>query len=205
MSIAMYGGSFDPIHNGHLALCRAALEESRADRLLLVPTGESPHRDNTGKPPFAHRLALCQIAAREIPGAEASDLEQRLGGVNYPIRTVLALKRQYPDQPLFLIVGGDMLLCFHRWKDYRAILENVTLLAGARTGDQRRELEEYCRRVLPDYPQVRLVDFSPIEISSTRLRELAAKGEDLSPWVPAGVAEYIHNHGLYQTKEAVEQ
>lgn len=205
MSIAMYGGSFDPIHNGHIALCRAALEESRADRLLLVPTGESPHRDNTGKTPFAHRLALCQIAAREIPRAEASDLEQRLGGVNYTIRTVLALKEQYPDQPLFLIVGGDMLLCFHRWKDYRAILENVTLLAGARTGDQRRELEEYCRRVLPDYPQVRLVDFSPIEISSTRLRELASKGEDLSPWVPAGVAEYIHNHGLYQTKEAVEQ
>lgn len=205
MSIAMYGGSFDPIHNGHIALCRAALEESRADRLLLVPTGESPHRDNTGKTPFVYRLALCQIAAREIPRAEASDLEQRLGGVNYTIRTVLALKRQYSDQPLFLIVGGDMLLCFHRWKDYRAILENVTLLAGARTGDQRRELEEYCRRVLPDYPQVRLVDFSPIEISSTRLRELAAKGEDLSPWVPAGVAEYIHNHGLYQTKEAVEQ
>ena len=189
MSIAMYGGSFDPIHNGHIALCRAALEESRADRLLLVPTGESPHRDNTGKTPFVHRLALCQIAAREIPRAEASDLEQRLGGVNYTIRTVLALKRQYPDQPLFLIVGGDMLLCFHRWKDYRAILENVTLLAGARTGDQRRELEEYCRRVLPDYPQIRLVDFSPIEISSTRLREMAAKGEDLSPWVPAGVAE----------------
>ncbi len=205
MSIAMYGGSFDPIHNGHIALCRAALEESRADRLLLVPTGESPHRDNTGKTPFAHRLALCQIAAREIPGVEASDLEQRLGGVNYTIRTVLALKEQYPDQPLFLIVGGDMLLCFHRWKDYRAILENVTLLAGARTGDQRRELEEYCRRVLPDYPQIRLVDFSPIEISSTRLREMAAKGEDLSPWVPAGVAEYIYNHGLYQTKEAVEQ
>ena len=116
MSIAMYGGSFDPIHNGHIALCRAALEESRADRLLLVPTGESPHRDNTGKTPFVHRLALCQIAAREIPRAEASDLEQRLGGVNYTIRTVLALKRQYPDQPLFLIVGGDMLLCFHRWK-----------------------------------------------------------------------------------------
>lgn len=205
MSIAMYGGSFDPIHNGHIALCRAALEESRADRLLLVPTGESPHRDNTGKTPFVYRLALCQIAAREIPGAEASDLEQRLGGVNYTIRTMLALKRQYPDQPLFLIVGGDMLLCFHRWKDYRAILENVTLLAGARTGDQRRELEEYCRRVLPDYPQIRLVDFSPIEISSTRLREMAANGEDLSPWVPAGVAEYIHNHGLYQTKEAVEQ
>ena len=205
MSIDMYWGSFDPIHNGHIALCRAALEESRADRLLLVPTGESPHRDNTGKTPFAHRLALCQIAAREIPGAEASDLEQRLGGVNYTIRTVLALKEQYPDQPLFLIVGGDMLLCFHRWKDYRAILENVTLLAGARTGDQRRELEEYCRRVLPDYPQIRLVDFSPIEISSTRLREMAADGEDLSPWVPAGVAEYIHNHGLYQTKEAVEQ
>lgn len=205
MSIAMYGGSFDPIHNGHIALCRAALEESRADRLLLVPTGESPHRDNTGKTPFAHRLALCQIAAREIPGVEASDLEQRLGGVNYTIRTVLALKEQYPDQPLFLIVGGDMLLCFHRWKDYRVILENVTLLAGARTGDQHRELEEYCRRVLPDYPQIRLVDFSPIEISSTRLRELASKGEDLSPWVPAGVAEYIHNHGLYQTKEAVEQ
>ena len=66
-------------------------------------------------------------------------------------------------------------------------------------------LEEYCRRVLPDYPQIRLVDFSPIEISSTRLREMAAKGEDLSPWVPAGVAEYIYNHGLYQTKEAVEQ
>lgn len=205
MSIAMYGGSFDPIHNGHIALCRAALEESRADRLLLVPTGESPHRDNTGKTFFVHRLALCQIAAREIPGAQASDLEQRLGGVNYTIRTVLALKEQYPDQPLFLIVGGDMLLCFHRWKDYRAILENVTLLAGARTGDQRRELEEYCRRVLPDYPQIRLVDFSPIEISSTRLREMAAKGEDLSPWVPAGVAEYIYNHGLYQTKEAVEQ
>lgn len=98
-----------------------------------------------------------------------------------------------------------MLLCFHRWKDYRAILENVTLLAGARTGDQRRELEEYCRKVLPDYPQIRLVDFSPIEISSTRLREMAANGEDLSPWVPAGVAEYIQLHGLYQTKEAVEQ
>ena len=202
MSIALYGGSFDPIHNGHLALCRACMEFCRADRLLLLPTGESPHRDNAGKTPFAHRLALCRIAAREIPGAEASDLEQRLGGINYTIRTVQALKEQYPNQLLFLIVGGDMLLCFHRWKEYRAILEKVTLLAGARTLAQRRELEEYRHRVLPEYLGIHLVDFSPVEISSTRLREMAAGGQDLRPWVPAGVAEYIHSHRLYQIKEA---
>lgn len=205
MSIAIYGGSFDPIHNGHLALCRACLEHCGADRLLLLPTGESPHRDNTGKTPFHHRFALCRIAAKEIPKAEASDLEQRLGGINYTIRTVLALKEQYPDQPLFLIVGGDMLLSFHRWKEYQAILENVTLLAGARTQKQYGQLEEYCRKVLPQYSQIQLVKFTPVEISSTRLREMAGKGEDLSPWVPKGVAEYIQRYGLYHTKEVVEQ
>ena len=200
----MYGGSFDPIHNGHLALCRACLEDCVADRLLLLPTGESPHRDNTGKTPFFHRFALCQIAAKEIPKAEASDLEQRLGGINYTIRTVLAVKKQYPDQNLFLIVGGDMLLCFHRWKEYSSILENVTLLAGARTQTQRRELEAYCRSVLPQYSQIHLVDFSPVEISSTKLREMAARGEEITPWVPKGVADYIQRHGLYQRKEKAE-
>ena len=204
MSIALYGGSFDPIHNGHLALCRACLEYCGADRLLLLPTGESPHRDNTGKTPFLHRFALCQIAAKEIPKAEASDLEQRLGGINYTIRTVLAVKEQYPDQNLFLIVGGDMLLCFHRWKEYSSILENVTLLAGARTQTQRRELEAYCRNVLPQYSQIHLVDFSPVEISSTKLREMAARGEEITPWVPKGVADYIQRHGLYQRKEKAE-
>ena len=200
MSIALYGGSFDPIHNGHLALCRACLEYCGADRLLLLPTGESPHRDNTGKTPFFHRFALCQIAAKEIPKAEASDLEQRLGGINYTIRTVLAVKEQYPDQNLFLIVGGDMLLCFHRWKEYQAILENVTLLAGARTQTQRRELEAYCRKVLPQYSQIHLVDFSRWRSALQSCGKWRPGGRDWA-WVPKGVAKYIQRHGLYQRKE----
>lgn len=126
----IFGGAFNPVHNGHVRLAEEAVKQLKLRRLLIIPTCVSPHK-HTELLPYEDRAEMCRRAFGHIPGAEISDIEVRLGGTSYTINTVRALKELYPDEQLFLIIGGDMLFSFEKWYKYESLLKETRVCAAA--------------------------------------------------------------------------
>lgn len=203
--IAMFGGSFNPVHAGHMALCRAAQDAFRFDELLLIPDNRPPHKSADELCPNEDRIAMLKIASSAEPGMRVSRLEYELGGTSYTIRTLRALREQYPDAELYLIVGADMLFTFRQWKDWQGILELATLVAAARNqhdgdgGQTEFAALEECRVGFGGYAdRIRLLPHAVVDVSSTQLREILKQGQNPGELLPPGVYAYIREHGLYQ-------
>jgi cytidyltransferase-like protein len=167
MNIALYGGSFNPPHNGHIDVARGALGKLRIDKLIWMPAGDPPHKTLPGNSPdAAHRLALSRLAAEELPGAEVSDYEMT-SGKRYTVDTAEMLHEKYKPDMLWLIMGQDMWDTFNSW----------------------RRVEEL-KRIAAVYV------FPRTEVSSTEVRALLARGLGKDK-IPAKVWEYIRKEGLY--------
>ncbi|MDY4588621.1 MAG: nicotinate (nicotinamide) nucleotide adenylyltransferase [Oscillospiraceae bacterium] len=188
----IFGGAFDPVHNGHVRLAEEAVKQLKLRRLLIIPTYVSPHK-HTDLAPFEDRAEMCRRAFGHIPGAEVSDIEVRLGGTSYTINTVRALKEIYPDEQLFLLIGGDMLFSFDKWYKYESLLKETKVCAAARESDSLADMMEYANEL----GRIKVFPTQVIEMSSTEVRKTAAQGGDISGMVPGGVAEYIREKGLY--------
>lgn len=173
MRIAVYGGSFNPPHLGHVAAARAAIEALRPDRLLVMPTNTPPHKQlERNSPSPAERLKLCRLAFGEIPGAEVSDLEIRRKGKSYTADTVAALREKYPDAELCLVMGTDMFLSFRSWSRWQAILEACTLAVMSREEDDREAIGRFKAELEADCgAHVELISHRPLPMSSTEIRE----------------------------------
>jgi len=188
----VFGGAFNPVHNGHVRLAEEAVKQLKLRRLLIIPTYVSPHK-HTELLPFEDRAEMCRRAFGHIPGAEVSDIEVRLGGTSYSINTVRALKEMYPDEQLFLLIGGDMLFSFDKWYKYESLLKETKVCAVARDDDSLVDMMEYANEI----GRVKVLPTQAVTMSSTQVRETVANGGDISEMVPAGVAEFIREKGLY--------
>lgn len=188
----VFGGAFNPVHNGHVRLAEEAVKQLKLRRLLIIPTYVSPHK-HTELLPFEERAEMCRRAFGHIPGAEVSDIEVRLGGTSYSINTVRALKEMYPDEQLFLLIGGDMLFSFDKWYKYESLLKETKVCAVARDDDSLVDMMEYANEI----GRVKVLPTQAVTMSSTQVRETIANGGDISEMVPAGVAEFIREKGLY--------
>ncbi len=188
----IFGGAFNPVHNGHVRLAEEAVRQLKLRRLLIIPTYVSPHK-STELLPFEDRAEMCRRAFGHIKGAEVSDIEVRLGGTSYTINTVRALKELYPGEQLFLLIGGDMLFSFDRWYKYESLLKETKVCAAARDSDSLADMMEYANEL----GRIKVLPTQAVEMSSTEVRKAAAQGGDLSGMVPAGVADYIREKGLY--------
>lgn len=188
----VFGGAFNPVHNGHVRLAEEAVKQLKLRRLLIIPTYVSPHK-HTELLPFEDRAEMCSRAFGHIPGAEVSDIEVRLGGTSYSINTVRALKEMYPDEQLFLLIGGDMLFSFDKWYKYESLLKETKVCAVARDDDSLVDMMEYANEI----GRVKVLPTQAVTMSSTQVRETVANGGDISEMVPAGVAEFIREKGLY--------
>ena len=126
IKIGVFGGAFNPIHNGHINMVKEAFADLKLQKMLIIPTCVSPHKSNKGLIAFEDRAKMCELAfAKEIEDGkfEISDIEKRMGGTSYTINTIRELKRHYPDDAVFyLIIGGDMLFYFDKWYRYEALL-----------------------------------------------------------------------------------
>ena len=189
----IFGGAFNPVHNGHVRLAEEAVKQLKLKRLLIIPTFESPHKA-TKLAPFDDRAEMCRLAFGHIDGAEVSDIERRLGGTSYTINTVRELKRQFPDDQFFLLIGGDMLYSFDQWFKYESILNEVKVCAVARGGDSYSDMLEFANEM----GKIRVLPTQALDISSTEIRDKISAGGDISGLVPDDVAEYIAQHGLYR-------
>lgn len=188
----IFGGAFNPVHNGHVRLAEEAVKQLKLRRLLIIPTYVSPHK-NTELAPFEDRAEMCRRAFGHIPAAEISDIEMRLGGTSYTINTVRALKELYPDEQFFLIIGGDMLFSFEKWYKYESLLKETKVCAAARDDDSLVDMMEYANEI----GRVKVLPTRAVTMSSTEVRAAVAAGEDISAMVPEGTAEYIREKGLY--------
>lgn len=189
----IFGGAFNPVHNGHVRLAEEAVKQLKLRRLLIIPTYVSPHK-HTELLPYEDRAEMCRRAFGHITGAEVSDIEVRLGGTSYTINTVRALKQLYPDEQFFLLIGADMLFSFDKWYKYESLLKETKVCAAARDSDSFADMMEYANEL----GRIKVLPTQAIELSSTQVRSIAQQGGDITGMVPQGVAEYISEKGLYR-------
>ena len=204
MRIGLYGGTYDPVHRGHMSAALAAIGELKLDRLLLIPAATPPHKQ-AGETEARHRLAMLQIAAENLQrtDVELCTLELERGGTSYTADTVRLLSEKYPNDELFLLMGTDMLESFSSWARPREILRAVTLCAfGRNESDSEESLRRAADDIRARFENARVHTFcNPhlIEISSTAVRHALAEGKGAEYLEPA-VYGYILRHGLYGTK-----
>ena len=201
MKLAVLGGSFNPIHVGHLAMARAAREARALDRVLFVPASRPPHKRND-LAPAEDRLEMVRLAVEGEEGFVASDLEVVRPGVSYTVDTLEELRRRHPGAELFFILGEDSIPELPGWKMAPRILELARVLAVNRPGDRHSFRPEDYPGVAPEVIE-RLerdrVEMVPCPVESRTIRERLHRGESIEGMVPAKVAEYIVRRGLYRT------
>lgn len=194
-----FGGSFNPIHNGHLECSRIVAKMSGVDRVLLIPSAQPPHKARQDDVASAtDRLALCRLAAEGDPLFGVSDIELRRSGPSYTIDTVRELKSRGYHQISWLI-GADMLMIFPKWHRARELMQEATILVMARPGVELAwsRLPEEFRGLERNLVQAPLVD-----ISATEIRRRIRTGEPIDDLTPPRVAAYIREHGLYLEKRS---
>ena len=192
--IAIFGGTFNPIHNGHLHIAQQFQKQLRAQRVLFIPTFVPPHKRAPDLAPAEDRLEMCRLACEGTP-FEVSDLEIRRGGPSYTAETLLALKREYPDAELFLIVGSDMLATFDEWYRYHDILMMCTLCAASRKHGFVPELEG--KFTQEELEKIKFIEIPVFEVSSTIIRRRISEKESTQGLLADGVRDYIEKKGLY--------
>jgi nicotinate-nucleotide adenylyltransferase len=183
MRIGIYGGTFDPVHHGHLILARQALEEFKLDRLVFVPAAESPFKIHNHTVPATDRLAMLKLAIRDEDRFEVDALEIERGGVSYSIDTVKMFRSREPEAELFFLVGEDNAYRLTEWHRFEELKKMVGFVVLSRSEDFQS----------PEYPVVQ----RRIEISSTEIRNRVANGESITYLVPESVKRYIEQHQLY--------
>ena len=173
MRIVVYGGSFNPPHLGHVEAARTVSAELAPDKFLIIPTNVSPHKMLAeGSPEPRARLEMCRLAFADIPGAEISDMELQREGKSYTAQTVEELRRSYPDDELFLVMGTDMLLSFESWYRFEYLLENCTLAVLARDEDEDVQLIRQRDVLAEKYgAKVVILKHDPVAASSSDIRE----------------------------------
>ena len=187
MRVGLFGGTFNPIHLGHLLLAESARESLSLDRVLFIPNRQPPHKPSAGLLPGTIRLKLVQLAIRNHPAFAASDIELHRDGPSYTVETVKLLRRQAPGAQLFLIMGEDMLAV--RWQAWSELKRLCTVVVAGRPGAKGRRAERGITRI--PMPQV--------EISAAAIRARVAAGRSIRYLVPDVVARYIREHRLYHT------
>lgn len=201
MRVGIYGGTFSPVHSGHVAAARAFMEQMWLDILYVIPAGIPPHKTMEGDATPAQRLDMCRLAFVGMEGVIVSDLEIRRAGKSYTVDTLRELYD--PAGRLFLLMGTDMLLTLDRWREPEEIFRLSYPVYIRRENDTT--LDATIVQKITDYQNaygkvVRRIVAPAIELSSTDIREAIASGASIDRLVPPAVADYIRANGLYAPK-----
>lgn len=204
MKVAIFGGSFNPVHNEHINIVKAAQKSLNLDKIIIMPSFITPNKTFSLFAPPEKRLEMCKSAFSEIEQAEVSDWEIKRGGVSYSYETCEKFKADYPDAERYFIVGADMLENFPKWKYPKRILSCVKLAACARENENFfAKAAENFKSLYGEYP----VNFNYVGagVSSTKVRALAALNCNLSPYIPQSIENYIKLNGLYKLDISAEK
>lgn len=212
MRIGLLGGTFNPIHFGHLHIAEEVLNSCHLDRVWFIPTCQPPHKELVDGVSFAHRLAMVKRALEAFPRFEACDLEGRRGGTSYSVETLQQLHQRYPQHEFFFIMGFDSFQEIGLWKNYSRLFDFAHIVVTARpgfSGSLQAFLpvaiaDRFCydsdsEKLLCDSGfSLMIVAHTCCDISSTEVRQRLALNQDVEKSVPAAVIEYIRLHQLYR-------
>lgn len=186
MRLGILGGSFDPIHHGHLIVAQVARESLGLDRVLLTVSATQPLKVRHGAP-AVHRLRMTELAAEGIPGLEVDGREVARGGTSYTVDTLRELQVEHPGAELVLLLGSDAATQLPRWHEVEAVMQLAKVAVFRRAG-------------VPVPEGLHQLDVPALELSSSAIRVRAAAGQSLRGWVPERVADYISGLDLYRTQ-----
>ncbi len=196
--VGIFGGSFDPVHNAHVALAQAALSELKLDEVRWIPAGQ-PWQKTRAITAAQHRAAMLQLAIAAQPRFVLDRTELDRPGQSFTLDTVRALATAQPGTKWFLLIGQDQYANLHTWRDWQALLGLVVLAIANRPHAESNQplaphadVQAFTHRTVP---------LPMLDISSTDIRQRAARGTDISHLVPSAVARYIETHGLYRSPD----
>ena len=193
MKIGILGGSFDPIHNGHLNMALKSYEQYDLDEVWLIPNGNAPHKDSGKMADAADRLAMCKLVATEYPFLKTCDIEITSKEYSYTYITVTKLQEMYPEHEFYFIMGADSLDYFDKWRKPEVIASVCKILVINRDEFSEADMAEKIRRINTIFPaNIQIVHCPKVDVSSTELRAKLDK-DDVLPTV----YEYICEHDLY--------
>lgn len=193
----MFGGSFNPIHTGHIQLAQAFVKKLSLDRVLIIPTYIPPHKqcDNSVSP--QDRLQMCRLAVKDLPFAQVSDIEIQRKGASYTYLTLQELSQQYKNDELFLITGADMFMSIQTWKHPEIIFSLATVCGVPRNDDDINRLEKQAEYLQTLGAKTEILDAGVITVSSTEIRRKIQNGESTDGLLTNEVREYIDKNKLY--------
>jgi len=198
MRLGLFGGTFDPIHLGHLVLAEQCREACGLDLVWFVVAGSPPHKPG-GPSAVAHRLEMVRIAIAGHPAFEVSEIETKRPGPHYSVETLESIHRERPDDELYFLIGADSLADLPFWREPERITQLATIVVVNRPG-----IDPTTTTQLPDFgPEAKpivSVSVPPIGIASNDLRRRLAEGRSIRYQVPRGVEAYINAHDLYRPR-----
>jgi len=188
--LGVLGGTFDPVHSGHVLLAQAVLERLPLDRVLFVPAADPPHKRSLVAS-AAHRFEMVRLALEDLDGMAASRAELDRDGPSYTVETLRHFRSHYADSELYLIIGADNIADLPTWHDPEGILELATVVSGSRDEQALPQDAKFGSRILR-------VPTPTYDISSTDIRQRLLQGLPVRYLVPEAVERYLATHGLYQ-------
>lgn len=201
MKIGILGGSFDPVHYGHLYMAEQALQEYALDKVWLVPAGHSPNKDESRMTAAFHRKAMCELAAENKDWLSVCCIEIDSGERSYTYRTMEKLTAQYPTHQFYFIMGADSLDYFEQWRHPEIISALSVILVINRDAFAENNLIDKIHSIQSFFPaDIRIVHCKKYDVSSREIRQNLAIGRDVSGMLPGQVLSYIKKHRLYQGK-----
>lgn len=190
--IALFGGSFNPIHNGHLALASLAVSYLQLHTLYFIPTADHPFSKESLQTPFKERMAMLEAALEDFPEMDIYDGESKREGPSYALTTIREFRELYPDAELFYIIGSDNIADFHKWYHYEELLSEAQLLITSRPG-YSVEIPEYMKKYNPIF-----LPSPEWALSSSRVRDYLSKGYTCTGLIPDKTLTYIANNSIFQ-------
>ncbi len=201
MRLGIFGGSFDPVHYGHLLLAESCREQLRLDRVLFVPAGTPPHKQGHCQTPAAQRLEMLALAIGGHPSFEVSSLEIDRGGVTYTVDTLEKLRAERPEDELFLLLGADMFADLPNWREPRRVVELALPVVVGRPGAAAVDFAVLSDLATPERVEAARqsqVQMPLVGLSSSEFRRRVAAGRSVRYWTPRAVEKYIETGGLYR-------
>ena len=200
MNKAILGGSFNPIHKGHLKMAECAHNQFGLDDIVVMPNKTTYYKENIEFVSDENRLSMIRLAIEGMSYLSVSDMEILRGGVTHTIDTIREFERLYPGVKLYFIIGGDSLAWVDRWVSAKELLESVTFLTAVRGENDIERSKDIIRRIKSEHPksQIELLNMEDYPVSSSGIREKIKCGEDVSDVLPDKVYDYILEHGLYR-------
>lgn len=203
MRVGLYGGSFDPIHRGHIEPVLEARDALGLDRVLYLPTASPPHKPDRRMAPALARLTMVELALLPYPDLRVSPFEILAPPPTYTVATLEHMRREAPEDDLTLLIGGDSFLSLHTWHRFEELLQLAEVGVMLRPGFDRRQLDALAGPIAGavDAGRVHFVDNRPVDASSTELRRLLAAGDpSAARLLPAPVLSYLRKYGLYRAQ-----